>query len=1576
MDRRKLIEAFQDTVTFSTSKALRKNTAQAVASSKVYFEHFQSHNHPYNHTAQITVEENTSFAAAKKYFSYGKTAVLNFANPVNPGGGVQNGAMAQEECLCRSSNLYACLTTSSLSDYYQYHQTLQNSFYSDRLIYTKEITVFKTDDEIPVLMPEQDWFQVDVITCAAPYIAERKYTNRTALKCLFKSRIKNIFEVAIENGITTLILGAFGCGAFKNPPEVVASAFHEVITENQYEEQFDQIVFAIKSTVGNDPFTPCPNIMAFEQEFCVLSAEANKLRFSDNWALSQALGSMTLSSGRVLKGGDQFNPYLKWKENNPYFGKQFSILGDSISTLEGYNPKGYNLFYTGDTCNRTGVHEMRDTWWGKVIDYFGGELLVNNSWSGSRASKLPNQTALFPSGCSDERTGELHIGEVMPDVILIYLGTNDWAYGVRADDGGIQREYYQDEKTGLMYERYPCEDVSIFSVAYELMLHKIKRNYPNAEVFCCTLNETYMSSNPSFSFPHSYAGTHIERFNEVIRKKVELSGYKLIELYNNHVPYDAVDGTHPTATGMNTLATLVLRGMCDSKGTAFLDCEGEHDFITAEEYTGGSRKVCRKCGLEQHCSLLPFENEKTDPMTAICSKRRNRMDITRFVISDGDFPIPHYEYHKGELKGYNRINGSRDGGMHFPDGFFDDVVVKLNAAQDAQIDELLRQISFDEWKTDPDIYEKFDCPGFCVRSSFSCTFADGSECQYYSNDRNPEVFEKMIQLLQDICPLPICFVGFGEPHPIPEPDPDIVDLDPNCTQLLYTENEGIFLFDVAKSEDLTIKKREFVAGRHSEADLHLTDSYIARIQAKFILHDSCWLIQDAHSTNGTWLNETKLDPNKKYVLHPDDVIDFAHREKFVFFKTHMPHKNGQANPEEKTISILEGALKAFHDTGSKDEMIFKLIVSALINAPMYLPVAMDLSAMFGNLDPTKLKPGDVIQPQQDVRSKILTLTVKDKEFVPLFTSSEEMNKGPSASSMRMHPQDYLPKLIAMGHDAVVNPFGDNAFIIEQKMMKELLFPIVLQRTTEDKKAEDTQQKIGEWKGKTIQDRYLIKHLLGRGGTSEAYIAEDTAQGNRFVTVIIHRKDGGNGLMRTSVMQEAHLMMQFDHPAIPKVFDLVEEDQHLIVIREYIDGETLSRKLEADGVFNEQSALDIGRRLAAVLNYIHTFNPPYIYRDMKPTNVMLTKSGEIKLIDFGIAMPYRPGADNDSDYMGTKGYAAPEQYGGQGAIDPRADIFGLGMTLYHMLTGIAPGEPPYETPPIRQANPAVSVGMEYIVNKCIAVRREDRYPNCTELMKDLNDVQHLPPKKGFFGGLFGKKEKKTADIQKQWNPTVVRLYNGMDANGREKIFYGGIPEAQQIILSLANDVFRSATDDKLELCLQIYVQCWIRSRGGFGMQFRTPTYIKQTLVQRFSGVPAQDVVTCVERSLDIIYRHEPQLRESALSAELFMANVAEQAKQNVEIQELYLHDEEYGKKPDKPIFVNGFGSDKEYLSHLYTQDGVKLTFERVGSSEVEGICGPVDLYKLLLPDGGLYMNIFLCNYGTRNTTDVPKGVVYQ
>lgn len=113
------------------------------------------------------------------------------------------------------------------------------------------------------------------------------------------------------------------------------------------------------------------------------------------------------------------------EKNSPYFGKKFSILGDSISTLEGYNPDGYRVFYNDENCKRANIMEAGDTWWGQVLEYFKAQLLVNNSWLGSRVTKLPNQDELFPSGCSDERTSSLHINSVKPDVIIIYLGTND-----------------------------------------------------------------------------------------------------------------------------------------------------------------------------------------------------------------------------------------------------------------------------------------------------------------------------------------------------------------------------------------------------------------------------------------------------------------------------------------------------------------------------------------------------------------------------------------------------------------------------------------------------------------------------------------------------------------------------------------------------------------------------------------------------------------------------------------------------------------------------------------------------------------------------------------------------------------------------------------------------------------------------------------------------------------------------------------------------------------------------------------------------------------------------------------------
>ncbi len=240
-----------------------------------------------------------------------------------------------------------------------------------------------------------------------------------------------------------------------------------------------------------------------------------------------------------------------WYRDNPYKGKHFSVLGDSISTLAGYHPSGYHVFYCGENCINTGVNEMYDTWWGKVIGFYGGELLVNNAWSGSRVTKLPHHDNLFPSGCCDERTGCLHHDNEKPDVIIVYLGTNDWANGVMI---------HYEEGSG----DYSIVKETVFECAYRIMIEKLKRNYPHTEIWCCTLCPTKISSKESFEFPYEYGGIHIESYNEIIRAIVSDHHCKLIDLYSYHMPYDTVDGSHPNVNGMDTLARMMIQAMADS----------------------------------------------------------------------------------------------------------------------------------------------------------------------------------------------------------------------------------------------------------------------------------------------------------------------------------------------------------------------------------------------------------------------------------------------------------------------------------------------------------------------------------------------------------------------------------------------------------------------------------------------------------------------------------------------------------------------------------------------------------------------------------------------------------------------------------------------------------------------------------------------------------------------------------------------------------------------------------------------------------------------------------------------------
>lgn len=855
-------------------------------------------------------------------------------------------------------------------------------------------------------MEPRDWFQVDVISCAAPYIANRKYTNKKALKELLKTRIKNIFEAAMDNDVDVLILGAWGCGAFKNPPEVVASAFHEVIVENGYKNCFKHIVFAIKS-VKQEFVDASSNLDVFEREFAENASLTNNILFREMVSKTQSCGGIVMPSGRVLKEENELLAYFTWKKNNKYAGKQFSILGDSISTLDGYNPKGYNLFYTNENCQKTGVYNMRDTWWGKVIDFFDGELLVNNSWSGSRVTKHPSRDTLFPSGCSDERTSNLHINNVKPDVIIVNLGVNDWTYGADTD-GTIILDGLRN------YEK--------FDYAYGEMLHKLKKNYPKCEIWCCTLNESYMASNANFQFPYMYGGYHIEEYNDIIRFYTERFNCNLIDFAQFHIPHDTIDGSHPTALGMNMLAMMMIRVLDSNGAKEFLDCENkQHTYVLSKD---GLHHRCTKCGKEK--------------------------------------------------------------------------------------EETIHKFNMDEY----------------------------------------------------------------------------VNFDPEKTGPLYTDTLKLTMESTGKN--IEIQKKEINMGRDLDCEFVFHSKYydISPKHVTFFFEFDNWFVRDNDSEHGTWINGEKLFPHKKYQLCAGDVIDLAHIERVKFYEMES----------------------------------------------------------YKNLEKKKL-----IQ-EEPVR---------------------ETKKQP------------------------VKKVGD------------------------------------EWINTLAGGRYRVLHKIVEYGYSKLYKVLDERTNQIYAMKIGQKNDFNNAIILREIMNETNLLIKLNHPAIPKIVDIVEENANVFIIREYVEGITLDSVVKMQGVQSPEKVMDWAKQLCYILQYLHTLTPPHIHRDIKPLNIILMPNGQLKLIDFGIMRMYKPGKKQDTTILGTLGYAPPEQFGSMGQTDARSDIYALGKTLLYFVTGVSPKEFKGD---MRSKNPKITWRLEEIIRTCTNVNPEKRYQNCEELLRALNGGHEK--KKGLLGKIFG------------------------------------------------------------------------------------------------------------------------------------------------------------------------------------------------------------------------------------------------
>src|SRR5579885_1869825 len=256
-------------------------------------------------------------------------------------------------------------------------------------------------------------------------------------------------------------------------------------------------------------------------------------------------------------------------------------------------------------------------------------------------------------------------------------------------------------------------------------------------------------------------------------------------------------------------------------------------------------------------------------------------------------------------------------------------------------------------------------------------------------------------------------------------------------------------------------------------------------------------------------------------------------------------------------------------------------------------------------------------------------------------------------------------------------------------------------------------------GTLLQKRYLIQKLIGGGGMGVVYLAQDQRLANRSCAIkemVDHfidpqqRREANEYFAR-----EADTLAQLRHPSFPAITDRFDQANRHYLVMEYVEGRNLEEEIAALGhPLDEGVVIDIGRQLCEVLSYLHSFSPPIVYRDMKPSNVMLTARGKAMLIDFGIARLFK--VASKGTMIGTLGFAPPEQY--QGQVDPRSDIYSLGATLHYILTGRDPEKfPPFSFPPVQSLRPNVSINLAGAIDRALSYKIEGR-PQSIDEFRDM------------------------------------------------------------------------------------------------------------------------------------------------------------------------------------------------------------------------------------------------------------------
>lgn len=249
-------------------------------------------------------------------------------------------------------------------------------------------------------------------------------------------------------------------------------------------------------------------------------------------------------------------------------------------------------------------------------------------------------------------------------------------------------------------------------------------------------------------------------------------------------------------------------------------------------------------------------------------------------------------------------------------------------------------------------------------------------------------------------------------------------------------------------------------------------------------------------------------------------------------------------------------------------------------------------------------------------------------------------------------------------------------------------------------------------------KYKILRPLGKGGSSSVFLAENVRLGTLWAIKEIGKRQDRSA----QFLAEPHVLKRLRHPALPRIFDIIENEAYLYLVQDYLEGDTLEELLRREGTVPERQVVQWALEICDVYAYLHNQEPsPIIFRDMKPGNLIVGPDGHIRLVDFGIAREYKETASSDTVCLGTRGYAAPEQYGGSQS-DIRSDLYSLGVTLYHALTGIGPGDRRFLQVPCSRLGGAWNPGLSEVIDRALRPDPVQRFQRAEDMTHALEQLQ--------------------------------------------------------------------------------------------------------------------------------------------------------------------------------------------------------------------------------------------------------------